>query len=258
MKIFAVTLGFMPVRILERSLRRYAATRHGGLEYRHVLLDQHYPLDKEANRAAVRALCRELEIEVLDAGRNLGLHHGFNYVLQQLSPAPDDIVIAYDGDSTPLGQGWDLALVRAILGDPERKIVWASLSNPRSAKDLAERGYSEKLIDGHLPVRITKTAVTNSVCAWRFGWLQSVGLLSEPSAFYGHLEAAMFSKLGSNQWAFVRDYVESDELRDLHDRAYVVYKWCHAHLRSWPGDFESWLAAGSPNPEDKSAPSRLP
>lgn len=258
MKIFAITLGFMPVRILERSLRAYAATRHGSLEYRHVLLDQHYPVDKEQNRSAVRALCDELGIEVMDAGRNLGLHVGFNYVLDQLNPAADDIIIAYDGDSTPVGNGWDLALVRTLLGDPQKKVVWASLTNPRSAKDLGERGYIDKVIDGHLHVRVTKTAVTNSVCAWNFGWLKSVGLLTEPSAFYGHLETAMFEKLGANQWAFVRDYIESDELRDLHDRSYVVYKWCHAHLKSWPGDFESWLAAGSPNPEAKTTPSRLP
>jgi hypothetical protein len=100
--------------------------------------------------------------------------------------------------------------------------------------------------------------VTNSVCAWRYGWLRSVGFLTEPRAFYGHLEAAMWDRLGGNQWAFLPQWGETDELRGEHDREYVVYKWCHSHLNSWPGDFESFLEAGCPNPEDSPAPARLP
>jgi hypothetical protein len=255
-RVVTLSLGFAPARLVDLSLTAYRKTRNPDLPYEHVLLDQHYPVDKEANRQAVRQLCDLYDVEVLDAGRNLGLHEGFNWALRQLRLQPQDIVIAYDLDSLPLTPGWDMALVRAIAGDETGKIVWASLLNPRSEADLRARGFDRRQIDGYLELWVTKTAVTNSICAWRYGWLQSVGFLQEPRAFYGHLEAAMFSRLGDRQWAFLPGWTESDELRNQHDRAYVVYKWCHSHLNSWPGDFESWLAAGSPNPED--APDRLP
>lgn len=258
-RVVTLSLGFAPARLVDRSLAAYRATRNPDLPYEHFLLDQHYPLDKERNRQEIRSLCDLYDVEVLDAGRNLGLHGGFNWAVRQLGLRADDIVIAYDLDSLPLTKGWDMALVRAIAGDPEGRVVWSSLLNPRSRRDLEARGYVRRQVDGYLELWVTRTAVTNSICAWRYGWLERVGFLSEPRAFYGHLEAAMFDRLGAaSDWAFLPGWTESDELRDLHDRAYVVYKWCHSHLKSWDGDFESWLAAGSPNPEDQPAPERIP
>ncbi len=245
MAVMTISLGFMPARIVEPSLAAYAATRNPGLPYRHFILDQHYPVEKAANRAALRRIAADHDVTVLDAGRNLGLHDGFNWALKEIAPKTDDVIIAYDLDSTPVGHGWDLALVRAILGDPLQRVVWASLMNPRSRGDITARGYTARRADGHVDLWITKTAVTNSVCAWRYGWLQDVGFLSEPNAFYGHLETAMFAKLGAkSDWAFLPQWTEDDHLRDLHDRAYVVYKWCLAHLKTTTLDFESWLAAG--------------
>lgn len=260
MTVFAVSLGFMSAGIIRRSLAAYAATRNTDFgPYRHVMVDQHYPLDKECNRAELREICAEHGVEVIDPGRNLGLHHGFNFALRHLAPDPEDVIIAYDVDSTPVSEGWDLALVRALQGDPSKRAVWASLMNPRSARDLSERGYTVRKADGYIELWATRSPVTNSICAWRYGWLSEVGLLTEPRPFYGHLEAEMYGKLGPKRdWVFLPGWTESDELRDLHDRAYVVYKWCHSHLKSWDGDFESWLAAGSPNPEDRPAPCQIP
>ncbi len=260
MAVITISLGFVPARILAPSLDAYRATRNPALSYRHYLLDQHYPVDKEANRIAIREICRREGVEVLDAGRNLGLHLGFNEAMRMIAPAPDDIVIAYDPDSTPTTPGWDMALVRAILGDPWQKIVWASLMNPRSEADLHARGFTKSASDGFIETWKTHAAVTNSICAWRAGWLQKVGGLSEPNAWYGHLESSMWAKLQATQsdWAFLPGWREVDSLRDLHDRSYVVWKWVTAHLGSYTGDFESWLAAGSPNPEDHPTPASIP
>lgn len=255
MAVFAVTIGFMPARIIERSLRAYAATRNGSLAYRHVLVDAHYPIDKERNRAEIRRVCADLGVEVLDPGRNLGLHGNFNWALQQLAPTDGDVVIGYDGDSMPITPGWDMALVRAILGSRDRQVVWASLMNPRSEVDLLDRGFDRSLADGFIELYLTRTAVMNSVCAWSVGWLRSVGYLDEPIKWYGHLESCMWQKLGAKRWAFLPGWREVDDPRDDHDRAYVVYKWEIAHTRSTTLDFESWLAT---NPDLGPAPARLP
>lgn len=233
----------MPARIIERSLKAYAATRSKDLPYRHILVDQSYPINKTENRADIRRVCAELGVEVLDPGQNLGLHGGFNWALRQLGPQDDDIVIGYDGDSMPISPGWDMALVRAILGCRTHDVVWSSLMNPRSEVDILARGYDRTMADGFIELHLTRTAVMNSVCAWRFGWLRSVGYLDEPLQWYGHLESCMWGKLAGKRWAFLPGWREVDDPRDDHDRGYIVYKWHVAHLMNTKLDFESWLVA---------------
>lgn len=253
--VVVITLGFCPSFLLGHSLRGFYDTKHPDLKIRHYYLDQRYPVSKDRNREECRRICDGYGVTVLDAGRNLGLHDGFNYALNAACRPDDDIVIAFDADSTPIGQGWDMALVRAIRGDREQKVVWSTLANPRTLADIKARGYTTKTVDGSIELMITNTAITNSICAWRLDWLRSVGLLSEPGPWYGNLETEMFAKLGDKQWAVLPGWSESDHLRNLHDRAYTIYKWYLAHLKTTSADFETWLRDW--NGEDK-APSQLP
>lgn len=239
--VVAITLGFLSASLLNDSFEAFYATKNPLQPLRHYLLDQHYPIDKDRNRAEIRRVCEKFGVTVIDAGCNLGLHDGFNWALKKVVTPEDDIVIAYDGDSFPVGQGWDMALVRAIRGDREQRVVWSSLGNPRTMKEIQERGYIAKKADGYLDLWVTKVPIVNSVCAWRIDWLRKVGFLSEPQPWYGNLESEMFAKLGSNQWAVIPKWGESDHLRDRHDRSYVCYKWSLSHLKNTQLDFESWL-----------------
>lgn len=259
MAVYAITLAFMNPEIVKTSIEAFHATRNPELPLAgHYVVDQHYPLQREAAKQTLRELpgCT-----VLDPGRNLGLHEGFNWAMRQLPLKPEDIVIGYDADSLPLSRGWDMALVRAIearRSDGHGEVVWSSLGNPRTLSDLYARGYDPVTADGYLRLFLTRTAITNSVCAWRYGWLKEVGFLEEPRAFYGHLEAAMWGKLRpGKRWAVLPDWTESDALREKHDRAYIVYKWRHSHLNDWPGDFESFVKAGCPEPPE-GAPVSIP
>jgi len=244
--VITITLGFVPARIWKQSAAAYAATRNPLLRYKHYFVDQHYPLKKEKNRVALRKICEEHGIEVLDPGKNLGLHDGFNWALRQINPPDHAVIIAYDPDTNPLGQGWDMALVRAIRGDSKQNVVWASLIHEQAAKELEERGYERRKADGYIDLMVTRRPVMNSISAFSYGWLKRVGGLSEPTAFYGHLEAAMYDKLGGRDWAFLPGWAENEVLRAKQDKEYMTYKWVHAHLQTWKGDFESWLAAGKP------------
>lgn len=260
MAVHAITLAFCNPKILTKSIDAFYATRNRDLLLAsHVIVDQHYPLRRDELKQAMAGLPDACTI--LDPGRNLGLHGGFNWALQQIKPDRNDIIIGYDGDSLPLTQGWDMALVRAIearRSDGHGEVVWSTLGNPRTLSDLYSRGFDPVTADGYLRIFLTRTAITNSVCAWRYGWLEDVGFLDEPRAFYGHLEAAMFGKLRlGKKWAVLPDWVESDELRDLHDREYVIYKWRHSHTNDWPGDFESFVRAGCPE-GSRSAPLAIP
>lgn len=244
-KISVLTLGFMNWKIIARSFEQLYRTKT--IEWDHLVLDQHYPLNEKENRESLKAICEEHGATLFDAGKNLGLHEGINYLLKQTQA---QAVIGYDPDSFPLKIGWDDAITKVLCP----KVVWATLGNPRSIQELKARGYEEKNLN-FVRVWKTKQAVVNSICAWYVPWLNEVGL-SENRPYYGHLESPMFQKLKGREWVFLPDYPEIDDLRYDHDKDYVLYKWAHAHLKTWDGDFKDWLAAG--RPYEKEAPKKLP
>lgn len=249
MTVYAITLCFNKPSVVEASLRRFYATKNPSLEVRHVLVDQCYPMpSRSAVTAKLMALAAEFNCILIHPGRNMGLHHGWNWAMNQLPLQPEDILIGYDPDSNPISHGWDMALATA-LSDP--KVGWASLMNTRCEPELRERGFTERMIQ-HVQVWRAHRPVVNSICAWRASFLLAAGGLQEPTNYYGHLEAAMWAHLEKQglEWVFLPGWRENDELRNMADREYLLYKWSHAHLGSWPGDFESFLAAGCPIPKE--------
>lgn len=241
--IFTITLGYAPFHMLRESIAQYYRTSTYKF-HRHIYVDQHYPKDKELNRTKCTEICNEYGMEIIDPGKNLGLHHGFNYALNIIGPKSDDIVIAFDPDSFPLTQGWDSALI-SVLSSPD--ICWATLMAPRCLNDLSKYICESKTING-INATIAPRAVVNTTCAWKISFLEKIGGLRENSEYYGHLEAPMYhemQKLGL-KWAFLPDFTESEDLNLRHDPEYGQYKLVHAHLGTYKKDFESWLHDGKP------------
>lgn len=235
--IHCVTLGFVPARIWAKSLAAFKETTVlDGVQ--HHFLNQHYPLNKQQNSAELRDIAEDNGLVWHDAGKNLGLHHGFNYVTKQFGLKPDDIVIAYDPDSNPVSKGWDEALVIALS---EPKYVWASVMLKPARESIDKVG---KAVEANVKgVRVLELAhpVINSVSAFKGSWLLDCGGFSEPNEFYGGLECHMWPQLGNKKWVFLEDFHESHEILHKQDEDYRKYKWDHAYHRNWAGDFESWL-----------------
>lgn len=254
MNVYAITLCFNNPAVVAASLDRFYQTRNPDLILKqHLLIDQHYPLpSKDETRRAVQAVADRHGCRVLRPERNLGLHDGWNWACSHLDLQDDDILIGYDPDSWPLTPGWDMALVTALSKD--RRAGWASLTNVRSRRELEQKScFEERVTDGYLRVWSTRLPVVNSVCAWKWGFLRKCGGLWEPKAYYGHLETWLFDRLKEQalDWVFLVDWTEDDTLRGRTDLEYIRWKWAHSHLGTWPGDFESFLAAGCPMPEEK-------
>ncbi len=175
-------------------------------------------------------------------------------------------MILYDPDSGPTNQNWDSALVDALALDESLGIV--SLMNPRSQKELIERGFEEERLSSatrrhgqeafDLITWIAKVPVVTSVTAFRWDFLKECGGLTEPRKYYGHLESAMWTRLtlAKKRWAYLPDYGEEDSLRALHDVEYKNWKWLHSHKNSFRGSFGEYVAEGCPAPYD--APEQLP
>lgn len=249
MKVFVVTLGFVPARIWRRSLDAYRSLHKTGLDYEHYFVDAHYPLNEVENRRELWSICADAGISVLDPGRNLGLHGNFNFALSRIPYKDDDVIIGYDPDSNPISPGFDGALVHAIQFD--QRVAWSSLLSQRAEPELIQRGYDRRMI-GHVEAWVTRQPVVNSICAWRGSFLRRTGGLHEPNQWYGFLEGEMFWRMKEMgmDWAFLPGWRETDDIRNLQDREYLWWKWKFAHLREWPGDFRSYVEAGCPPPSD--------
>lgn len=248
MAVYTITLGFGPAKMIRQSFIRYYETRNKELPFTHVLVDQHYPINKEENRKEIAEICKEFGVAIVDPGKNLGLHEGFNWAMRKLEMKPEDIMICFDPDSYPVTPGWDMALVRAILGDPEKRIAWASVTNKSSMGDIIAKGHTVRKSDGFIELWIPNHPIVNFLCAFHVEWLLSVGGLSEPKNFYGHLESHMYSKLGNRQWALLPGWWEDSRLCEMQDWQLFAYKIAHAFYDTWTGDFESFYQAGCPLP----------
>jgi hypothetical protein len=231
-------LGFANAATATRTLSQLEKTKVSDATV--VILDQHWPMQDMSE--FWKSWVKSLRGIYLDAGKNLGLHEGLNYMCKTLQVKPTDKVIGFDPDTYPINVGWDLALLNA-LDLPH--VGWASLGNTHSEGEMNARGYTESEEEG-LHLWTTKQAVVNSICAWNMEWIYNVGGFQEASEFYGGLECCMFPKClaQGKRWVWLRDFREATGLKDLSDPEYKAYKWAHAH-QGWKGDFAAWLLNNS-------------
>lgn len=214
----------------------------------HFILDQHYPIGHADLLDALGAYQYADNLKgarlVLDAGRNLGLHEGLNYLLKMIPHlSEDDIIVAFDPDEQPLKAGWLDAMIRVMEAD--RKVAWLSLMNPPCRAHLKSLGCKPEVIGGE-NVQFPGHALMNCVVSWRYEALRKVGKLTEPHAYYGGIEGAMQPKFmdAGYRVGWMTDY-DVQPLHHLADPEYGEYKQYHCgfKLPEFPGSFDEWLAA---------------
>ncbi len=246
MRVHIVSLGFAPARVFLACMDQVYKTI-GLKDFNHILLNNHYPVDKARNDFLIEQICRSYGIKFHDVGENIGLAAGYNLLLNNLRFADkaddEDIVIGIDPDVWPISKGWGQALIDVMSGDPA--VAWASLwINSATERETTERGYTPNIING-VKVRELKQASMNSICAWRLGVLRELGGLEEPKKYYGGVEGQMFPKMVERglKWVFLEDFKEECSPLVNSEDLYRVYKWEYAHKNSTQLDFESWLKA---------------
>jgi len=252
--IYAITLGFVPARIFEKSMKSFYT--HKTQVIKHIFVDQHYPINKNENKKELVEICKKYGLQYLDPGKNLGLHGGFNWAVEQMGGYnDDDYYIGFDPDSFVLSAGWDMALLTPYL--QRNNIGWTSLFNQRSKEDIQSKPFAPHKL-GHVYTWQPLQAVMNSICMWSGKFLKATGGLHEPLHWYGLLECDMFERLKANnmEWHFLCDWWEDDSLRVMQDEDYKIYKWEYAHMKSTTDDFETWLKKGKIKTQQ--APEQLP
>lgn len=186
--------------------------------------DNHYPLN---NPDFVRNICVENGWKYMHAGENVGLYEAYRRLQFHLKEFADDpkTVIFYDGDNNPKVNNWHLALFTVMENE---NIACATLLNQVNNRELRERGFDFDNVDG-VRVLVTKSACTNTVCAFDMPFLNAAGGL-QGKYYYGGNEVNLWPHFKNRKWVFLADFWENKEEIDcLHDWQYTQYKMLYAH-----------------------------
>lgn len=211
----------------------------------HVLLDQHYPLRSEGVSQAIEEYVAgaPYPVLVLDAGHNLGLHEGLNYMLDQIGPLDqDDLIVAYDCDEYPERAGWVEAMQRVMVADPA--CGWLSLNTVHIEAELTRNAVLPSVIAGET-IQVPESALMNVLCCWRAGAIQKAGgKFTEPFSYYGGLEQDMQPKFkAAGYWVGWLSKWYTYAMHDTHDPEYTLYKKRHVGFIEprFEGSFEEFL-----------------
>lgn len=249
MKVHFLTMLYCNSRVFAAGMEELHRTVNlRGMEATHWLLNQHYPLNGEATTSTARDYAEGENaryghsgaVRWLDAGHNLGLHRGLNYMVDQLDLQDDDVVIGFDPDEKPLREGWAQAMVDVFKADPT--CGWISLMSPPAAEYMNSHGATDKDVGPHR-LRVPGYSLINTVCGWSGRAIKAMGKFTEPHGFYGGFEGAMMPPtMAAGYWiGWLRDYWVAP-LHDLHEPEYQLYKRHHVGfaLPVFPGSFADW------------------
>jgi hypothetical protein len=139
MKVWSISLCFMDAEIIHDSIEQYYKTKHPEVETNHILVDQHWPINYSKQKRALELIAKKFGCQLLDPGKNLGLHEGFNWAWRQQAIPDNAMVIGYDPDSWPLDDGWDMAMAKAFVGS--ERIEWLSLWHTHCERQVFERRF---------------------------------------------------------------------------------------------------------------------
>lgn len=252
MEYHLTTMGFVRADIFEVTARNlYEDSPTLTLPVRHYFAYQHYPIDKENNRAKLKNICDKYGIIWVDMDFDRGLHNGFNHLMSIIKPKPDDIVIGLDPDDRIETKGWDKAMVEATLDRPDR-IPFITLNNHYGLNDSPGCIFRDELLGGHRAKVPTNRAICMNGLSFLVSWYNKIGGFNEPTTHYGHIESFLWGKLAqfNQELAVLVDYrygphhweENASKLPSLpsHDPLYTQYKHAQASFQSRES-FEEWL-----------------
>lgn len=234
--IYTVCLAFTRTEVVSKTIERYKET-FGKTPHEFVIVDNHYPVHKKETSEALLSFGN-----VIRPYKNLGLHNGANFAIEQCKMQENDVYIGIDHDAWPDKEGWGDALVD-VMKDPS--IASCSLWNDHVAI-APGRIWTESTINGHRILEDPNNFGVNGLTAYSVGAVKAAGGFQEPCAYYGHIEQWMWQhwKAMCKRHVYLADFKDDLTRHAGHDPLYTAYKIEHAHKMSFQGSFEEWLEAG--------------
>lgn len=246
MRIFLLTSAFCKAALLEDLLKHLE--ERNAIPYFHIILDNHYPVDKQVNRAEIMTLSQRYGCHYHDNGRDLGLHGSLNEAIKHYRIEDDDLVITCDPDDRPEPGSLDyLALV--MKEDPTLAMLALNffvIEERFKSGVLTEKQVGSFTVGYHPSIDMV------NVCAYRMSFIHSIGGFKQPFNYYGGLEHALsqhFQEQGMRM-GYLKDK-RSD--RPYLDRSHSLFfdpeyaDWKRAHIaQEFSGSFEEFLNSFPP------------
>ena len=191
MKTYVLTMAYGSPECFRAGMQRFRETLQDPGDLTHIILDQHYPLRHKELQEAIAEYKASAPYTVhwFDAGKNLGLHEGLNYMISHIPAEHDEaLIIGLDQDENPHREGWLEAMRAVMTADPA--CGWLSLMHPAAQAHMEKHGFTVRT-PGGVNVWTHNYALINTVCGWRLSAIRKVGKFHEPHQWYGGLEIAM-------------------------------------------------------------------
>ncbi len=234
---YILSISFANERVAEKSYENLAETSG---DEQVIILDNHYPLRRQF---VLKDICERYRFHYIDAGYNMGLYDGWNFLLETL-PMECKSVILHDGDNFLLNDGWTGAIFDVLEDGTVGNCI---VSNDINYRELHERGFESETINGH-KVRISKQAICCTVGGWSVPFLRSIGGITAPHKYYGGNEVHMwkyYQEQGKKLVVLEDFHEELDSMKSLQDAAYQEYKIRYAH-QGMNISFDKFLESGVP------------
>lgn len=231
-KVIAITVSHCEPRILEHGLAVFYGTCGITRPDRHVIVQNHWPIDHDATVERVRKIAAHYRCELIDPHKNIGGHGGVNFALKHVEPNPEDLILIYDPDSNPIGSGWLRAMIDVM--ESSSLLAYVALQHSGIPKDWK----SVINVAGHM-VGIKPYPDMINVSLWWADFLRN-GLEAE-FEFYGQVERPMFRKARSigMTMGYMLGYFESPCPIPV-PKIYIDWKLDHVSNR-FTGNFDEYV-----------------
>lgn len=210
-----------------------------------ILIDNHAP-DPEIRQWLKDLTMKETNVDhltILDPGRNIGCHHGFNHGFKDLLPTIE-YVVKLDDDTFIRTEGWDEKM-RASL--QLKKIAYVSADIDPDAKQ--KNKYRILEMDG-IKYEIPETGIVGFSCVMfrradiiRWGPMQAAHETKFGTGLYGG-EEAHYSNLASADALSIAHLpgVYCDHAKNEHRHPdYPMWKWLYGYKRWIDDPMDVWL-----------------
>lgn len=214
----------------------------------HLLTDNHYPIQKEANHENLRRLAETYGCRYIDSGGDLGLHKSVNNALEVVGFTPVDTLIGCDADDRP-SPGFTDAITEVMHSDP--KVAVCALNFWVIDQRFQEGKLTESEVAGH-KIWTHPGVEMWSVAGFNGKFLSAIGGFHQYNAYYGLLESYLHSKWSpmGMKLVYLKDHradclkLDRDN-RDFFDPEYR--EWKDAHVSGYKGSFGEWLKENNRN-----------
>lgn len=212
--------------------------------FKHVVIDQHYPVEKEKNQKQIRELCKESGSIYVDSLYDRGLHRGLNHAMKVVGVESTDIFIGCDPDDRP-SVGSFKAMKKVMENEPMVAVCglnfWVLPWKQKKDGDWPKEKLGGENVWVHPGVEMW------NIAAFNLPFITRLGGFHQPNAFYGGIEVFLYEywRQHGMKLVYLIDHtseavpVDRDN-PDLYDKTYGTWKIdhaCHGYLHG----YEQWL-----------------